>query len=172
MIKPVQIHYYHVLVFTHGSSRDLQYLPFLSVWDLDYCSGVWFSWAKAARPRYNSAFVRSTWKLSDACRRWTLLKVNCNPWASALCPQRDNVMKSCGTLKYELIIGLIPVFFSQIQFGVSLYSCVVHLTMLVTGFMAALPIQDAGVMSELYRESFHLVWGGRVGWVKQIVLFV
>ena len=32
------MHYYHVLVFTHCPSRDLQYLSFLCVWDLDLSS--------------------------------------------------------------------------------------------------------------------------------------
>lgn len=38
MIKPVKMPYYHVLVFTHCPSRNLQYPSFLSVWDLDSSS--------------------------------------------------------------------------------------------------------------------------------------
>lgn len=127
-----------------------------------YSNGVWFSWAKAARPRHNlSLSLRSTWKLSDTCRRWTLLKVSYNPWVSAVHPQKDNIMKSCGILKYELIIGLISVFW-QIWISPSVQSCVVCLTVLVTGFMAGYTaIWELG-----WCESFHLVWGGRVGWVQ------
>lgn len=114
-----------------------------------YSSGTWFSWAKVARPRQNSSvFVRPAWKLSDTCKRWTLLKVNCNPWVSAVHPQKDNVIKSFGILKYELIISLISVFW-QIQMSMSLYSCVVYPTVLVTGFMAGYTA-DLGCWSDVW----------------------
>lgn len=46
-----------------------------------------------------------------------------------------NVMKCCGIIKYELIIGLMSVFW-QICIIMSLGSCVVYPAMLVTGLMA------------------------------------